>query len=172
MGYRTFCSLQLATLKAERLLRGGNRISECLRLMQEKYPLGPAFGYQGAENDRLFEAQDDHVAERPGAMCAIRQAKCNAPSLSSEISKYGVKSSTATLIVESQPGVGHVTYIGLVPGGRTIKDLVIILKMTKRTSKTKQVLSKLGPGEYFTCFESHRLQGKSRPGYQAQLARY
>src|SRR5271156_6323517 len=66
MGHRTFCSLQLATLKAERPLRGGNRISECLRLMQEKYPLGPAFGYQGAENDRLFEAQDDHVAEASG----------------------------------------------------------------------------------------------------------
>jgi hypothetical protein len=78
MGHRTFCSLQLATLKAERPLRGGNRISECLRLMQEKYRLGPTFGYQGAGNDRLFEAQDDHVAEGPGAMCAIRQTKCNA----------------------------------------------------------------------------------------------
>jgi hypothetical protein len=92
-------------MKAERPLRGGNRISECLRLLQEKYALGPAFGYQGAENDRLFEAQDGHVADRPVAMWAIRQAKCNSPRLSSEISKYGVKSSTATLIVESQPGL-------------------------------------------------------------------
>src|SRR5271170_1506660 len=117
MGHQMFCSLQLATLKVERPLRGGNRISECLRLMQEKYLLGRAFSYQGAENDRLFEAQDDHVAKRPGAMCAIRQGKCNAPSLSSEISKYGVESSTTTLIVEFQPGLGHVTYIGLVPGG-------------------------------------------------------
>src|SRR5271155_2472310 len=80
-------------------------------------------------------------------MCAIRQAKCNAPSLSSEISKYGVKSSTATLIVESQPGVGHVTYIGLVPGGRTIKDLVTILKITKRTSKNEAGPVKTRSGE-------------------------
>lgn len=56
----------LATVRAEHPLRGGNRIAEYLRLMQENNPLLiPAFGYPGAENDQLFEAEYDHVDERP-----------------------------------------------------------------------------------------------------------
>lgn len=56
----------LATLRAAQPLRGGNRISEYLAAMLDNYPLlAPTFAYPGAQNDRLFQADYDHVANHP-----------------------------------------------------------------------------------------------------------